>query len=632
MGKKSRRNRPNRNKGNQEMSAEPAVNTEAEVQVVAASPVVDDDVEIERNDGSEDEAPAEVAPVEEEVEQKETVESTTAAVEKDAASPAPAVGFISEIESSSEESDDNEIKADADAEVSTEEAESTPGAASATTDSNNGPRPIVIAGPSGTGKGTLISILMSRYPNEQFGFSVSHTTRQPREGEQDTVHYNFTTVPDIQADIADGKFIEYAEVHGNYYGTSVQAVKSVQGQGRVCILDIDVQGVQLVKKSELDPYFVFIAPPSMEQLEERLRGRGTEKEEDIEKRLANAKGEMDYGQIEGNFDKYLVNDNLEKASEDLCNTVEAWFSHLQKASKNDADAVDEDDKKDAKSEEALSEEVDQEAPDDEADAELSETQTEVIANTKETIIDIEKIEGEHPDDEETDDVDVDEKEDLFEDSNDITPEEITVEVEVAEPEDPATDSEEHPDDESENTEPEPSQEDSEVVEEVSSEVPDDSAEDVNIEGATEPAEEVTEAFVEEPQVEEEEITAEVAEEVAEPAVEEPEVISPAPQDQLEPKEAPAEKVEPATVETETMKESVTESKDENDVETTDESPPGKYYTIEELRYPIDGVNWSDRENYLSDSDIQKLFNMSRSELKALPLWKRNAAKKKLHIF
>ena len=80
-------------------------------------------------------------------------------------------------------------------------------------------KPVVFCGPSGVGKGTLIEKLMKRFPNDQFGFSVSHTTRAPREGEKDGVHYNFTTVEAIKKDIADGKFIEYAEVHGKYYGT-----------------------------------------------------------------------------------------------------------------------------------------------------------------------------------------------------------------------------------------------------------------------------------------------------------------------------------------------------------------------------------------------------------------------------
>lgn len=81
------------------------------------------------------------------------------------------------------------------------------------------PRPVVICGPSGVGKGTLIGLLMKRFPNDQFGFSVSHTTRKPRAGETDGVHYNFTNVETIKKEIAEGKFIEHAEVHGNYYGT-----------------------------------------------------------------------------------------------------------------------------------------------------------------------------------------------------------------------------------------------------------------------------------------------------------------------------------------------------------------------------------------------------------------------------
>jgi guanylate kinase len=99
-------------------------------------------------------------------------------------------------------------------------------------------KPVVFCGPSGVGKGTLIEMLMKRFPNDQFGFSVSHTTRLPREGEVDGVHYNFTTVDAIKKEIAEGKFIEYAEVHGKYYGSSVEAVESVQKDGKVCVLDI----------------------------------------------------------------------------------------------------------------------------------------------------------------------------------------------------------------------------------------------------------------------------------------------------------------------------------------------------------------------------------------------------------
>ena len=150
-----------------------------------------------------------------------------------------------------------------------------------------------------------------------------------REGEQNTVHYNFTTVDDIKKEIDDGKFIEYANVHGNYYGTSVAAVETVQKQGKICILDIDVQGVRNVKKSTLDAIYIFIAPPSMEILEKRLRGRGTETEEAVVKRLANAQEEVDYGMGEGNFDRVLTNDDLDKTFEALVAQFQEWYPQLE---------------------------------------------------------------------------------------------------------------------------------------------------------------------------------------------------------------------------------------------------------------------------------------------------------------
>lgn len=189
------------------------------------------------------------------------------------------------------------------------------------------PRPVVFAGPSGVGKGTLIELLRKKYPTH-FGFSVSHTTRKPREGEQDGVHYNFTTTDAIKKEIDDGKFVEYANVHGNYYGTSVTAVESVQKQGKICILDIDVQGVRNVKTSTLDAIYIFIAPPSVEELEKRLRGRGTETEEAVVKRLKNAKDELDYGMGEGNFDRVFTNDDLEKTFEALVEQFQEWYPQL----------------------------------------------------------------------------------------------------------------------------------------------------------------------------------------------------------------------------------------------------------------------------------------------------------------
>ncbi|KAH9552055.1 hypothetical protein CY35_09G044300 [Sphagnum magellanicum] len=182
----------------------------------------------------------------------------------------------------------------------------------------NAPQPVVICGPSGVGKGTLIGKLMKDFP-DKFGFSVSHTTRSPREKEQDGVHYHFTTRHIMEKEIRERKFLESADVHGNLYGTSWAAVDAVTNSGKTCILDIDVQGAQSVKKSSLDAVFVFIKPPypEEEQLEKRLRGRGTESEEQIQKRLRNAKAELERAKDATLFDHILVNAKLDEAYESL---------------------------------------------------------------------------------------------------------------------------------------------------------------------------------------------------------------------------------------------------------------------------------------------------------------------------
>lgn len=173
------------------------------------------------------------------------------------------------------------------------------------------PRPVVISGPSGTGKSTLLKKLLAEFP-DKFGFSVSNTTRQPRQGEQNGVDYHFTAVDQFQKMIEDEKFIEWAQFSGNYYGTSFKAVEDVAAQNKICILDIDMQGVKLVKKANMDARFLFLSPPSIDALRERLTGRGTETDESLSKRIAAAAAEMEYAKT-GAHDKIVVNDDLEKA-------------------------------------------------------------------------------------------------------------------------------------------------------------------------------------------------------------------------------------------------------------------------------------------------------------------------------
>jgi len=188
--------------------------------------------------------------------------------------------------------------------------------------------PIVFAGPSGVGKGTLVKKLMDKWPSK-FGFSVSHTTRAPRPGEENGVHYNFVEKAVMEEEISKGMFIEYANVHVNIYGTSIAAVEKVKAEGKVCILDIDIQGVKSVKASNLDAKYLFVMPPSIEGLESRLRGRGTETEDKIQVRMKNALTEIEYGKGDGNFDAVVTNDDLDMCFEEIVQTIHGWFPSME---------------------------------------------------------------------------------------------------------------------------------------------------------------------------------------------------------------------------------------------------------------------------------------------------------------
>nr|CAH7761189.1 unnamed protein product [Callosobruchus chinensis] len=182
-------------------------------------------------------------------------------------------------------------------------------------------RPVVFCGPSGSGKSTLLQRLMRDHP-DAFGYSVSHTTRKPRPGEVDGVHYHFTTRDQMLEAIRDGQFLEHATFSGNMYGTSKTAVEDVAKTGKVCVLDIDVQGVKQVKQTDLQPWLIFIEPPSLEVLEARLKARKTETEDSLAQRLKVAGEEMDYGKTPGNFHVIVTNDNLDEAYDKLTKFLE----------------------------------------------------------------------------------------------------------------------------------------------------------------------------------------------------------------------------------------------------------------------------------------------------------------------
>lgn len=175
----------------------------------------------------------------------------------------------------------------------------------------------VVAAPSGAGKTTLVRLLLEREPVQ---LSISWTTRGPRSGEENGREYHFTTVDEFQAMISRQEFLEWAEVHGNYYGTSKKWIADRLAEGSDVLLEIDWQGAQQVRAEFPEAIGVFILPPSMEELTRRLTGRGTDAAEVIERRLAAAQAEMRHV---GEFDYVIVNDRLELALDDLCAVVRA---------------------------------------------------------------------------------------------------------------------------------------------------------------------------------------------------------------------------------------------------------------------------------------------------------------------
>jgi guanylate kinase len=166
----------------------------------------------------------------------------------------------------------------------------------------------VVAAPSGAGKSTLVNALLEREP--AISLSISHTTRPPRPGEMYGRHYYFVERGEFEGQIAEGVFLEHAEVHGNLYGTSRTTVQELLAQGRDVLLEIDWQGAQQIRRSKPDCVSVFILPPSRAELERRLRGRGSDSVEVIEQRLHNSRGEIAHAH---EFDYILVNDEFDEA-------------------------------------------------------------------------------------------------------------------------------------------------------------------------------------------------------------------------------------------------------------------------------------------------------------------------------
>jgi guanylate kinase len=177
---------------------------------------------------------------------------------------------------------------------------------------------IIVSAPSGAGKTTLVRMLLER--DAQVRLSVSYTTRSPRPGEQDGREYNFIDIAAFGAMRDRGDFLEWAEVHGNFYGTSRVWLAEQMQAGRDVLLEIDWQGAQQVRRLFPDAVTIFILPPSVAELERRLRGRGQDAEDVIQRRVAAALGEMRHV---GEFDFAIINNDLQVAIEDLAAAVRA---------------------------------------------------------------------------------------------------------------------------------------------------------------------------------------------------------------------------------------------------------------------------------------------------------------------
>ena len=168
---------------------------------------------------------------------------------------------------------------------------------------------IVISGASGTGKGTVCKELLAR--EHGVAFSISATSRAPREGEQDGREYYFRTRAEFEAMIAEGAFLEYADVYGNYYGTPLAPIEARRSAGEDILLEIDTQGALNVMERCPDGTFIFLLPPSLEELRRRITGRGTESEESLARRLAAARDEIRLGR---RYRYAVLNDTVENAA------------------------------------------------------------------------------------------------------------------------------------------------------------------------------------------------------------------------------------------------------------------------------------------------------------------------------
>lgn len=195
---------------------------------------------------------------------------------------------------------------------------------------------IILSAPSGGGKSTILNLVLARRKNIEY--SVSFTTRKPRGSEQDGVHYNFVTEEEFKQRIGSGDFLEFAQFSGNYYGTSISYIRSRLAEGKHVIMDIEVQGAAQISVSDIPYVKVFILPPSLEVLKQRLIDRNTDTMEEIEKRLMIARYEIT--QIPS-YDYLVINDNLDKAVDEVIAIIEAEENRVDRYSRPEQEFLQE---------------------------------------------------------------------------------------------------------------------------------------------------------------------------------------------------------------------------------------------------------------------------------------------------
>lgn len=188
---------------------------------------------------------------------------------------------------------------------------------------------LVVSGPSGTGKGTICKDIVSNH--EDINLSISATTRKPRVGEVEGKSYFFKTKEEFEAMVDRGEFLEYAMIYDNYYGTPKKAIFDELDMGRDVILEIEMQGAMQIKEVYPQAVFIFVLPPSLQELRNRIVGRGTETDEQIEKRFNSAYDEI---KLLGDYDYFIFNNIVEKSSEEILNILEVEKNKVKRYKKD----------------------------------------------------------------------------------------------------------------------------------------------------------------------------------------------------------------------------------------------------------------------------------------------------------